>query len=291
MKKFVLSTTSWMARILPSPVKQRIYGIDPLARMIRNILNRAAPTGLTEIKIAAGGAEGMKMRLDLHLEKDFWLGTYENNLQASINDLIEPGWTAFDVGANIGFVSLLFAKKLGKSGKIFAFEALPANLDRLQTHVEINGLDSQVHVISAAVTASSKPVRFLVGPSGAMGKAEGSAGRTVEHRDTLDVHGICLDDFVYRDGNPIPQVIKMDIEGGEVLALGGMKRLLVEAHPLILLELHGPEAARVSWEILSAAGYQIYRMQQGYPPVSTFDELDWKAYIVAKYQVQDNEQS
>jgi FkbM family methyltransferase len=291
MKKLVLSTASWMARVLPNPVKQRIYDIDPLARLIRNALNRAAPTGLTEIAIAAGGAEGMKMRLDLQLEKDYWLGTYESDLQASINDLIEPGWTAFDVGANIGFVSLLFAKKLERSGKIFAFEALPINLDRLQTHVEINALDSRIDVIPAAVTASSKPVQFLIGPSGAMGKAEGSAGRTVEHREAVDVPGICLDDFVYRDGNPIPQVIKMDIEGGEVLALEGMKRLLIEAHPLILLELHGPDAARVSWEILSEAGYQIFRMQQGYPTVSTFDELDWKAYIVAKYQVQDHGQS
>jgi hypothetical protein len=55
-----------------------------------------------------------------------------------------------------------------------------------------------------------------------------------------------------------------------------------------MLELHGPEAARTSWEILSAAGYQIYRMQQGYPPVSTLEELDWKAYIVAKFRVQDD---
>ena len=123
MKNLVLSTASRMARILPNAVKNRIYAIDPLAQLVRNVLNRAAPTGLTEITIAAGGAEGMQMRLDLHLEKDYWLGTYESDLQASINDLIEPGWTAFDVGANIGFVSLLFAKKLGISGRIFAFEA------------------------------------------------------------------------------------------------------------------------------------------------------------------------
>ena len=291
MKKIVLSTASWISRILPNPVKQRIYGIDPLARLIRNALNRAAPTGLTEITIAAGGAEGMKMRLDLHLEKDYWLGTYETDLQASINYLIEPGWTAFDVGANVGFVSLLFAKKLGRYGKIFAFEALPANLDRLRTHVEINALDTRMRVIPAAVTDKSNPVRFLIGPSGAMGKAEGSVGRTVEHRETVEVPGICLDDFVYRDGNPIPQVIKMDIEGGEVLALEGMKRLLADAHPLIMLELHGHEAARISWKILSAAGYQIYRMQRGYPPVLTFDELDWKAYIVAMYKEQADEQS
>ena len=96
---------------------------------------------------------------------------------------------------------------------------------------------------------------------------------------------------IYRDGNPPPDVIKMDIEGGEVLALKGMKRLLSETHPLILLELHGPEAARISWKILTAAGYQIYHMRRGYPPVSTFDDLDWKAYLVARFQEQANGQT
>jgi len=291
MKNFVLSTASLMARVLPNSVKKRIYRIDPLARLVRGSLNRAAPTGITEVTIAGGGAAGMKMRLDLHLEKDYWLGTYESDLQVAIEHLTKPSWNAFDVGANIGFVSLLLAQKLGEYGKIFAFEALPANLERLQTHVKINKLESRVCVIPTAVADTSKPVRFLIGPSGAMGKAEGSVGRAVAHQESVEVPGICLDDFVYRDGNPPPQVIKMDIEGGEVLALNGMKRLLVEAHPLILLELHGPEAARISWEILTTAGYQICRMQPGYPPVSAFDELDWKAYLVARFQERENGQS
>jgi len=234
------------------------------------------------VAIAAGGAAGMKMQLDLQLEKDYWLGTYESDLQASIAKLVEPGWVAYDVGANIGFVSLLLAQKIGETGQIFTFEALPDNIERLRTHVEINGLASRVSVISGAVTDASKPVRFLIGPSGAMGKAEGSAGRDDGDRESLEVPGICLDDFIYRDGNPPPQVIKMDIEGGEVLALKGMSRLLTEAPPLILLELHGPEAARVAWETLRAAGYQICRMQRGYPPVPSLDDLDWKAYLVAR---------
>jgi FkbM family methyltransferase len=282
MKKSLLSVASFMAGVLPNSVKLGIYRIEPLARLVRGSLNRAAPTGLTEVTIAAGGAAGMKMRLDLQVEKDYWLGTYETDLQDSIADLIEPSWSAYDIGANIGFVSLLLAQKLGESGKIFAFEALPANLERLRTHVEINGLDSKVRVISAAVAATSETVRFLVGPSGAMGKAEGSAGRTEGHRESVEVPGICLDDFIFRDGNPPPQVIKMDIEGGEVLALKGMKRLLTEAHPLILLELHGPEAARVAWETLTAAGYQICRMQRGYPLIPSLEALDWKAYLVAR---------
>jgi FkbM family methyltransferase len=288
MKKTLLSIASFMARVLPNSAKQVIYRIDPLARLVRGTLNRAAPTGLTEVTVAAGGAAGLKMRLDLQLEKDYWLGTYETDLQAAIADLIQPDRAttpeiAYDIGANIGFVTLLLAQRIEESGQIFAFEALPDNLERLRTHVEINGLASRVHLIPKAVAAASKPVRFLVGPSGAMGKTEESAGRADGHQESLKVSGISLDDFVYRDGNPPPQVIKMDIEGGEVLALKGMQRLLAEAHPLILLELHGPEAARVAWETLTAAGYQIRRMQRGYPPVPSIDTLDWKAYIVARY--------
>jgi FkbM family methyltransferase len=281
MKKYWLSLAAMAARFLPDAAKKSLYQIKPLARFLRNTLNEAAPSGPTEVKIAAGGAVGMKMRLDLQLEKDYWLGTYEADLQTAVDELVKPGWVAYDVGANIGFVSLILAQKLGESGKIFAFEALPDNLERLRAHVEMNDLASRVTVIPGAVTATSERVRFLKGPSGAMGKAEGSAGRSEQDRESIEVPGIALDDFIYRDGNPPPQIIKMDIEGGEVLALQGMSRVLTETRPVILLELHGPEAARVAWETLTTAGYQICRMQRDYPRVAALDELDWKAYLVA----------
>jgi len=281
LKNNFLRFAAFIARVLPDSIKRGIYRFKPLAKFVRGTLNKAAPTGLTEVTVAAGGVAGMKMLLDLQLEKDYWLGTYETDLQTAVDDLIQPGWVAYDVGANIGYVSLLLAEKLGDAGKIFAFEALPDNLARLRTHIEINELASRVIVIPGAVTATSEPVRFLVGPSGAMGKVEGSAGRSEGHRESIEVSGIALDDFVYHGGNPIPQVVKMDIEGGEVLALQGMLHLLSEAHPLILLELHGPDAARAAWDTLIAAEYQICRMEHGYPRVHSLAELDWKAYLVA----------
>ena len=281
MKKLILQLTAFSARVLPEPLKRRIYRIQPLAKFVRGTLNKAAPTGMTEVSIAAGGAASLKMRLDLQFEKDYWLGTYESDLQTAITELVKPGWVAYDVGANIGFVTLLLSQRLGASGKIFAFEALPDNLERLRTHITLNGLEPRVSVVPGAVAATSETIRFLIGPSGAMGKAEGSAGRTERHQEAIEVPGFSLDDFVYRDGNPPPQVIKMDIEGGEVLAFQGMPRLLSDQRPLILLELHGPEAARIAWGILTAAGYRICRMTRGYPHVPSLDDLDWKAYLVA----------
>lgn len=283
VKEFVLYIVAGLSRILPASFKKALYELGPIARAIRRFLNLAAPSGLTEIEIAAGALAGMKMRLDLQSEKDYWLGTYEIELQNAVRELVQPCWTACDVGANVGYITLLLARAVGESGRVYAFEALPANVERLHENITLNGLNPRVQVFPAAVGATSAPVRFLIGPSDDMGKAAGSAGRQSVYSESIEVLGLSLDDFIYTQGNPPPQVVKMDIEGGEVLALPGMERLLAEARPLILLELHGPEAARTAWETLTGAGYQIGRMARGYPRVLALDDLDWKAYIVARH--------
>jgi FkbM family methyltransferase len=259
-----------------------LYRLGPVSRFIRRGLNRAVPEGLSTITVAAGELAGARLSLDLRTEKDYWLGTYEVELQSAVADLVKPGMVAFDIGANIGYVTLLLSQAVGAEGQVFAFEALPANLERLSTNLKLNGLGARVNVVPGAVVDCSNPVQFLVGPSGGMGKADGSAGRQeVTYSQTIEVTGIGLDEFVYEEGNPVPQIVKMDIEGGEVLALPGMRRLLLEAQPILLLELHGPESSQAAWKNLKPAGYRLCQMTPGYPEVRTLDELDWKAYIVA----------
>ena len=282
MKNFVLNFAAWAARLLPMPVKRAVYRFPVLARLLRRTLNQAAPQGLTQIQVAAGGLAGMTLRLDLQAEKDYWLGTYEPELQQALLDWVKPGAVIYDVGANIGYVSLLLARRAGENGQVFAFEALPANLERLQTNLELNQMSGRVQVVAAAVIDERHPVRFWMGPSGGMGKADGSAGRQdVAYSGAIDVEGLSLDAFAYEMNHPLPQVVKMDIEGGEVLALPGMRRLLAEAHPLLLMELHGPEAAKMAWETLTQAGYRLHQMQTGYPIIASLDSMDWKAYIIA----------
>jgi FkbM family methyltransferase len=282
ISSLVLSLAASFARLLPDSVKQAVYRSGPLARMIRRGLNRAAPRGITPVTVAAGGLAGMRLSLDLQTEKDYWLGTYEPELQRAILELVRPGDVVYDVGANIGYISLLLAKAVGGTGRVYAFEALPANVERLRTNLVLNEENSRVIVVPAAVVERSRLVRFLVGPSGGMGKADGSAGRQeIPYKETIEVPGIALDEFVYDQGHPSPQVIKMDIEGGEVLAIPGMPRLLAEGQPLILLELHGPEAGRLIWTALVNAGYQICHMAPGFPGVQSMEVLDWKAYLVA----------
>jgi FkbM family methyltransferase len=282
MPNVILRLAAAAAQRLPMPVKRSLYRITPLARMIRSGLNLAVPQGLTTIEVAGGALAGRSLSLNLQEEKDYWLGTYEPDLQQAITELVKPGMVAYDVGANIGYITLLLAQAVGETGQVISFEPLPDNVERLLANLTLNNLEQRVQVEAAAVVDRSRKVEFLVGPSGGMGKARGSTGRqNVQYSKTLEVPGLSLDEFVYQLGRPEPQIIKMDIEGGEVLALPGMARLLKEAKPLILMELHGVEAAQFCWEALVQAGYQIGRMAPGFPAVSAWESLNWKSYLVA----------
>ena len=281
MKKFFLSLATLIARGLPLSFKQALYRFPPLARFIRGSINAAVEQGLSVIEVAAGDLKGYKLQLNLKAEKSRWLGTYEPELQAALRDYLRPGQTVYDVGANIGYVSLLMAHNVGPQGRVFAFEALPVNVERIHNNLRLNNI-SNVTLVSAAVIDKTAPVTFFVHDSVGMGKAAGSAGRGVEqYKAEISVPGLSLDEFVYVQGNPAPAAVKMDIEGGEVLALPGMQRLLAEHHPLMFLELHGPESEKVAWQTLRAAGYTLRAMEKGSPLIPSPESLGWKAYLIA----------
>lgn len=282
MENILLSIAAWFASILPTPVIHLIYRFSPLARLIRRNLNKAAPTGLTLVQVAGGALKGFILELDLQTEKDYWLGTYEPQLQKAIRNYVKPGEVVYDVGANIGYISLIFASQVGERGKVLAFEALPSNAERLRSNVIHNKLQHRVRVIDAAVIDQSSPIQFLIGPSGGMGKALGSAGRSeFTYTTSIDVPGISLDDFCFRSDNPAPDVVKIDIEGGEVLTLPGMQRVLAQARPRVLIELHGEESAQAAWKIFKSLDYQLFEMKKGYPPILSLEQLGWKSYLVA----------
>lgn len=281
-KKFLLNTAERAARVLPTGVKKAIYRIPFLSRFIRQRLNDAVPNGIQEVTVAAGTLKGARLSLDLRAEKDYWLGTYEADLQTAAEVFIQSGMTVYDVGANIGYISLIAANLVGEDGKVYSFEALPENINRLRENIRLNDLDGRMQVCHYAVVDHSGETTFYTHESGAMGKAVGSAGRQEEYSQTIQVRAVALDDFIFKEGNPAPQVIKMDIEGGEKLAVQGMKRTLAEVKPILLVELHGEEAARSVWEALMENGYTVHALRKGYPVIRSLANLDWKTYVLAK---------
>lgn len=282
--RWILHAAARVAGLLPPFMRQWLYRLGPVTRGLRRLLNQAAPAGLTEIEVAAGALAGLTLRLNLQEEKDYWLGSYEPQLQAALKDYAGPGMTVYDIGANIGYISILLGRLVGETGRVFAFEALGENVARLEENVRLNQFADRTTVIHAAVIAHSGPADFLVHASRGMGKVSGSAGRDSHYQTRITVPGISIDAFVFEGGNPAPDLIKMDIEGGEVLALPGMRRTLETIRPVLLMELHGEDAAMTTWNLLAETGYRLHRMRPNYPEIERLEDLDWKSYVVALAQ-------
>jgi FkbM family methyltransferase len=278
----LLRVAGTVARWLPTGARRSLYHLGPLTRLLRLSLNRAAPAGVHAVEIAAGPLAGAQLLLDLQVDKDLWLGNYEPEVQSVIARLLQPGMTAYDLGANIGYFTLMMARSVGEGGRVIAAEALPANVERLREAIRLNRLEERVLIVAKAVGAKAGRQRFLIHASAGMGRLESAPGRPDGFEGSLDVEVGAIDDWVYRDGLPAPDLVKLDIEGGEGPALEGMRTVLTRAAPILVIEVHGALAARSVWTELTSAGYSIFDVDQAERPVASPTVLKSKAHLLAR---------
>lgn len=211
---------------------------------------------------AAGALAGLRFELPRGFEYFVAYDEYEPELVAALARLVEPGFVCADIGANVGVLTLHLARCAGPRGSVVAFEAAGENVALLRKNVNLNSeLESRIVIEHAAVTAGGQPTIELYAARGG-----GHAGWTTseefaarvegeeERRDTVIVRAVALDNY-FGPGARL-DVVKIDIEGGEGQALSGMRRLLREARPTIVLEFH----REVGWpaipELLDA-GYRL----------------------------------
>src|SRR5262249_52484605 len=95
---------------------------------------------LTWVQVQRGPAQGLWLHLDPRTGRTYFEGGGEPEVQAALTEQLRPGMTFYDVGANIGFFSLLAARILGENGRVIAFEADPEIAVRLQENVSRNRL-------------------------------------------------------------------------------------------------------------------------------------------------------
>ena len=176
-----------------------------------------------------------------------WLGSYEWEKQRRFAAVVPAGGIVYDVGAHVGLYTLLSSVLVGPEGSVLAFEPVPRNLGFLRPHIQMNGCEN-VTVIAAAVGEHAGSERFALGPKSQMGH--------LDAKGQLEVSVVCLDDIVAR-GSPPPDLIKIDIEGGEYRALRGAGRVLESARPTLFLATHGPEVHERCVGLLTSAGYRI----------------------------------
>ena len=182
----------------------------------------------------------------------FVKGTYEPIQSEAFQRLIRPGSVVFDVGAHVGYYTVLSSVLAGPRGQVIAFEPLPANLKYLRRHLQLNGCNN-VRVLTNCVGKSSSIAHF-----------DDSHGTGVGHlasEGTLEVQVRSLDEMIESGELPIPQFIKIDVEGAEMLVLSGAERVLRRHHPILILSTHGDELDRACLERLSKYGYDVEHLE------------------------------
>lgn len=177
----------------------------------------------------------------------FWLGLYEPEMQQRFVKTIKPGGIFYDIGANVGFYSLLASALVG-TGKVFAFEPVPNNIAYLRRHLELNGCDN-VEVLELAVCDREGEAAFELEASGSMGEL-GPGGK-------LHVQTTSLDALLQSHRIPAPDYIKMDIEGAEYRALLGAEKCFRQHRPVLFLATHGRQIQDQCDVLLHSWGYEL----------------------------------
>ncbi len=171
----------------------------------------------------------------------FVLGrVYEPATTAFFKEVIKPGMTVVDIGANAGYYTLLAARLAGDRGRVYAFEPEPENYAVLVKNVEVNGHHNVLCRQQAVASESGRVQFFLAGESGAHSLYTGKASP----RRRIMVEATSLDEFFRKDGWPHIDLIKMDIEGAELRALEGMVELVRRAKNLKLIMEFYPRLLR-----------------------------------------------
>jgi FkbM family methyltransferase len=174
-------------------------------------------------------------------------GTYEPEQTALFEQLIRPGQTVLDVGANVGYYTLLASVLVGPEGRVHAFEPEPRNAGFLRRHAQINRRRN-VTVQQAAVSDRAGTGRFDFG--------SGTGTGHLADAGALEVRTVRLDDYCAEHGLA-PSAIKIDVEGAEMSVLQGARGTLERHRPILFLSTHGAEAHRASLAFLRGLGYGV----------------------------------
>jgi FkbM family methyltransferase len=202
------------------------------------------------VEVCGGANAGARMLIDLSCEKYYWLGTHEERAQAFVASAVRPGGVVYDVGAHVGFFSLLFARLAGPDGRVYGFEPVEANWLRLRANIEANAL-TNVDAQCVAIGDVVGEVAFAAGATSLQGRI---AAPGEDAADTVPV--TTIDDLV-RDSCAAPDFIKIDVEGAEAGVLRGAAETIATHRPRMLIEVHSDEAGADVGAML--AGSYVFR--------------------------------
>jgi len=234
---------------------------------------------------------GIKYQLNLGevIDIGIYLNSYETDMALAIENFCRPGFIVLDIGANIGAHALPIAKIVGESGKVYAFEPTDYAYSKLVYNISLNQFKNitPIQIVLSDNNLLRQSINFKC--------SWPTNGKPVERKSIADF--IKLDDWCKASKIEHVDLIKLDVDGNEYSVIKGAESLLTIQHPLILMEVWGPnfsDFSRNPFTLLKNFGYRFFHINTEEEYVS-IDELrsivsldgkllDLSFNIVAKYQ-------
>lgn len=197
------------------------------------------------LPILQGGARGKKWIVGSH-DHGCWLGSYEYKKRKLFESSLRKGDCVYDVGAHVGYYSVIASCVVGEKGLVYCFEPLPANICLLYRHITLNSLRNVI-VVPTAVSDTNGSALF-----------EENAGSAVGHispNGSIAVPLVSLDQFV--KNSRVPTHLKIDVEGAEFMVLVGAEALVRKFSPVIFLATHSAKLGIDCLSLLKSWGYSV----------------------------------
>ena len=247
-------------------VYQRILLRALSSRVLGTALERMLRRSVWEIEQGTG--TGLKLRLPQN--RDYILGLSEPPVQRALAEYLHPGDVFYDIGANVGFFSLLAARTVGPGGCVCAFEPVAANAESIRDNADLNDLRN-LRVLEMAIGRSARVAEFLLTGWDGGGSLSEAAVRPSDVVSRVDVRVAALDDMIRAEGLPQPDLVKIDVEGAEMDVLAGMSATIRDRSPVLLYEVDDEDRAEFQrrWRELDSYvtgfGYEVRHLESSYP--------------------------
>jgi FkbM family methyltransferase len=255
--------------------------------MLKNTLRQVLPDTLVNWmrsnpaihRLHCGAAARMTIGIGAGLSFDpgpsnaaYGSGNNELPVQQALAACLEPNGVLYDIGANVGFFSVIAAKLVGPGGSVYAFEPVADNAARARLNVRLNGFRN-VQIIEKAVSSQSGTAELWIAAYSG-GAALTTTPAPHDAKNKIRVQVVSIDDLIFRENWAAPTVVKIDVEGAEIDVLKGMSRTLREVRPVLIYEIDDETPAGFSHKynscekFLQNAGYTVQRLEESYAGIN-----------------------
>jgi FkbM family methyltransferase len=242
-------------RLVPFSFRDRIKTIPGLAQLQRAIVSQTLDGREFEYCVDAGPAQGITFRVKMPEDKGIWTGTYEIDFAKQLAANVTPRAVTYDIGGWHGFFAGVMAAQ--GASQVHVFEPLPANAERIRDLVSLNP-ERKITLHKVAVGETEGEMDLLIMPYTSMAKLEASTFQpdaTAAERVRVKVRSI--DTMIENGEIAPPALIKIDVEGAELLVLKGAAAALRHYRPVVFAEVHSSRLLKECKDLLEAIGYRV----------------------------------